>query len=70
MGAMRKNNMTSATAMREITKFTRVNSTFSRGKMSFSMRIFLIRGAESMMELIALLVESDMREKMVLPKMR
>ena len=49
-------------------KFTSWNSTFSNGKMSFSMRIFLIREEESMMELMAPEVESAMSANITLPR--
>ena len=70
VGGMRKNSMTMTTAMSEIAKFTRVKSTFSSGKIIFDTRTFLMSGADSKMEPMADEVESAMREKSTLPKMR
>ena len=49
-------------------KFTNWNSTFSNGKISFSMRIFLISEEDSMMEFMAPEVESAMRANITLPR--
>lgn len=70
VGATLKAAMTSATAMSEMTKFRTSNDTFSRGKMIFSTLTFLMRGAASMMELMAHVVELDMRLKRMVPRMR
>ena len=70
VGEMRKNSITMTTAIREMAKFTSWNSIFSRGKINFETRIFLISGADSIMELIAPLVESAMRVNRILPNIR
>jgi len=54
--------------MSEMQKFTSWNSTFSSGKISFSMRIFLISEEDSMIEFMAPEVESAMRANMTLPR--
>lgn len=58
------------TAMREIAKLTNWNNTFSKGNMTFEIRIFLIRDEESKIEVMAVVVESAMRAKSTFPKMR
>ena len=58
-----KKIMTPATATSDRAKFTSENSTFSTGKTAFSTRTFLMRGAASMMELMAPLVASLMSVK-------
>ena len=63
-----KKIITAATAMSEMQKFTSWNSTFSNGKISFSMRIFLISEEDSMIEFMAPEVESAMRANMTLPR--
>ena len=70
VGMIWKKIMTAATAMREKQKLTRAKRTFSRGKIIFSMRIFLRREDESMIEVIAEEVESLMTPNRVFPKMR
>jgi len=63
-----KKIITAATAISEIQKFTSWNSTFSNGKMSFSMRIFLMSDDDSMMEFIAPEVESAISANITLPR--
>lgn len=65
-----KKAMTAATAMSEMAKFKRLNTTFSRGNSILLMRIFLMRGAESMMELMAPDVASLMNVNRVWPRIR
>ena len=55
--------------MREKQKLTSAKRTFSRGKIIFSMRIFLRREDESMIEVIAEEVESLMTPNRVFPRM-
>ena len=70
VGAIWKKSITAATAISEKQKLTSAKSTFSRGKIIFSMRIFLMREDESMIEVMADVVDSLMTPKSVLPRMR
>ena len=70
VGAILKNTITMTTAIREIAKLTNWNSTFSIGKIIFEILIFLIRGADSRIEVMAVLVESDIRANNTLPRIR
>ena len=67
---MRKKAITRTTAISEMAKFTSWNSTFSIGKISFAMRIFLISGADSRIDVIAPVVESVIRANNTFPKIR
>lgn len=62
--------MTRATATKEIAKLTSAKVAFSIGKSILLMRIFLIREAESMIELIEVEVASETKEKSVCPRIR
>ena len=62
--------MTATTATKDTMKFTKANDTFSKGKSALLIRIFLISGAESIIELIAEDVASDMNVNNVCPKIR
>ena len=55
---------------REIAKFTNSKSTFSRGKIIFSILIFLIIGAAVMMDCIPSVVPFCIMANMVCPRMR
>ena len=70
VGAMRKKAMTRTTAMSDIAKFTNWNRTFSKGKIILAMRIFLMRGADSRIEVMAPLVESAINANKTLPRIR
>lgn len=70
VGGTCKNTMTMTIATAEKQKFTSWKRTFSNGKIIFSMRIFLIRDDESMMEVMPEVVESAIRANIVFPKMR
>ena len=56
--------------MSEIAKFTSWNSTFSSGKIIFATRIFLMSGADSRIDVMALLVESAISANRTFPKIR
>ena len=70
VGAIRKNNMTMATAMRLKTKLTAAEKTFWTGKTQRSILTFLSRDAAPMMEFRPPLVASLMSMKVMLPTMR
>lgn len=57
-------------AMSEKPKLTNENAVFSRGNTAVLIRIFLIKGAESMMDFMALLVASDMNVNRIWPRIR
>ena len=67
---MRKKIITAAIAISEKQKLTTANSTFSSGKIIFSIRIFLMREDELIIDVIAVDVESLMTAKSVFPRMR
>lgn len=62
--------MTSATATNEKVKFTSAKRTFWTGKTKRETRTFLSSGAASMNDMRAWLVDSDMKENVMLPRMR
>lgn len=59
-----------ATAISEIAKFRSANTTFSKGNIIFLIRIFLMSGAESTIDTMALEVASDIKAKSVCPRIR
>lgn len=62
--------MTSATARSEKAKFTSANRTFCTGNTKREILTFLSNGAASRKDVSAALVESDMNENVMLPRMR
>ena len=62
--------MTSATATSEKAKLTSAKRTFCTGNTKREILTFLRRGAASRNDVSAALVESDMNENVMLPKMR
>lgn len=70
VGVIWKKIITAITAMRETPKLTSAKVTFSSGKMILFMRIFLMREEESMIDVMAVEVPSDINAKIVCPRMR
>ncbi len=65
VGIIWKNSITATTAISENPKLTSENVTFSIGKIALLILIFLISGAASTIEPIAIVVESLINEKSV-----